>query len=58
MNDCDDLPVTVTIYSGHQAIKSYWKPSEQDIANILAGENVVLYVLGTGMPPVMLTVEP
>ncbi len=57
MKDCVDLPVTCTMHLGHGAIKSYWQPSEEDIANILAGGKVCLYIIGNGMPPVAMAVE-
>lgn len=54
---CGDLSVTRTELNGDPCIKSYWKPSEEDIANILAGGHVCLHIIGRGMPPVMLSVE-
>jgi len=37
---------------------SEWVPTAEERARIAAGENIFLAVMGTGMPPVMLTVGP
>lgn len=36
---------------------SYWQPTEQDIANILAGVPIRLSVFGSGHPPVAIAVS-
>lgn len=42
---------------GVPTVTSYWRPSEQDIANILAGGCVAVQVLGTTQPPILVSVE-
>ena len=54
---CDDLPVTIVKLNEDTAIKSFWRPNEKDISNILAGGQICLYVIGSSMPPVSVTVE-
>lgn len=55
--DVSPLPVHLHREGGCRAITSFWRPSEQDIANILAGGCVALTVLGVN-PPVRLEVLP
>ena len=42
---------------GVPTVTSYWRPSEQDIANILAGGCVAVQVLGATHPPMSVFVE-
>lgn len=50
-----DLYVRQDVYFGRPTVASAWQPSEEDIANILAGEPIILRIFGTGHPPVMLS---
>lgn len=54
---CSALPATRTVVNGVPAIKSYWKPTELELENLLLGAPVCLTVLSMGMPPVCLSVE-
>lgn len=42
---------------GTPMMLSQWKPSPQERADIAAGKDIWLWVLGTAHPPVMVTVE-
>ena len=54
---CESLRVRVgTLPDGQPAIQSFWQPSEEDIASILAGQPIMLTILGRGMPPVCVEV--
>ncbi len=53
--ECVDLPIHADIALG--VLHSYWQPSEQDIANILAGLPIRLTVFGRGHPPVAIAVS-
>lgn len=52
--DCVGLPVHRDEANGRWL--SYWQPTEQDIANILAGVPIRLSVYGPGHPPVAIAV--
>lgn len=47
------LPVTVDDYG---VMHSFWRPTEVDIASILAGLPIRLSVVGVSHPPVAITV--
>lgn len=55
---CGALPITRTQVGGSPAIVSYWTPSAEELAQLAAGAPVALWVIGSTMPPVSLTVEP
>lgn len=58
-NEVDPLHINCGQTScGVPMVTSYWRPSEQDIANILAGGVVCLTVLGRTHPPLLLHVQP
>lgn len=46
---------TATI-DGNPVMVSAWEPTPAEIAKIVAGAPIYLWVYGTGHPPVMLTV--
>lgn len=50
-------PFTNTHVRGMPAMKTYWRPTEVELSNLLAGGHVVLTVFGTAHPPSKLTVE-
>lgn len=54
---CGALPITDVDVLGVRCVKSYWKPTPAEILRLIAGDVVVLYVVGSGMPPVSLEVE-
>jgi hypothetical protein len=51
---CVGLPIHIDLERG--VMYSFWQPSEQDIANILAGVPIRLSVFGSGHPPVAIAV--
>jgi hypothetical protein len=53
--ECVDLPIHADITLG--VMHSYWQPSEEDIANILAGLPIRLTVFGRSHPPVAIAVS-
>lgn len=53
---CAALAVTDILVNGQQAIASFWQPDAEELAHIAAGAPIMLSVLGTSMPPVLLTV--
>lgn len=52
--DCVALPIHADAV--RCLMHSYWKPSEQDISNILAGQPIRLTVFGPAHPPVAVAV--
>ena len=57
------LPVRDTVATdadGSQVpcMETAWEPTPAEIAAIVAGQPVVLRILGTGHPPVMIWVDP
>jgi hypothetical protein len=52
------LPVTRTTLEGNDAIISFWRPSPEEIRALQEGALVALWVIGAGMPPVAIEVEP
>lgn len=54
---CGALPITRTEVEGKPAVVSYWKPTAEELAELVAGGAVVLWVIGATMPPVSLGVE-
>lgn len=56
---CDTLPVTVAIDEElGPTIRSYWRPTEAELAELNAGGSLCLTIVGNGMPPVALFVVP
>lgn len=43
---------------GHQCVSTAWMPNPEERSILTAGGPVVLTVMGTTMPPVMLSVQP
>lgn len=54
---CGALPVRRAVAQDMAVMESYWKPTETDLANLLAGHGVKLSIFGAVHPPVMLSVE-
>lgn len=54
---CGALPVTKCLLDGKPAMKSYWRPSEEEIRALVDGHHITLLVLGTVHPPVAIGVE-
>ena len=52
------LGVTISdrIIDGHPMMVTAWELTPKEVEGIIAGEKLYLTVLGTGFPPVMLTV--
>ena len=55
---CSALAVTDTEVGGAAAIASFWVPSPEELKLLNEGGTVALFVIGYGMPPVALSVEP
>lgn len=56
--ECAPLGVTIMeLEDSTPCIKSYWRPSEQELQWLNEGAAIVLFVVGPGMPPVALSVE-
>lgn len=56
MENCDDLCVVRGEMQGTPVILSYWKPTEQELIELVAGGHVRLGIVGNAMPPVMVSV--
>lgn len=50
------LYVEARVENAEPMLVSYWQPTEEEIANILAGGVVALSILGGGQPPVRIGV--
>jgi hypothetical protein len=46
------------LQDGTPVMLSAWEPTPAELASLQAGQPLYLWVLGTGHPPVMLTVDP
>jgi hypothetical protein len=40
-------------YPGVTCVTSFWRPSEQDLANLLAGGSLAITVFGVTQPPML-----
>jgi len=54
---CGALAITRTEMGGMPAVVSFWKPTADELAALNAGQSVALWVCGSTMPPVALSVE-
>jgi hypothetical protein len=54
---CNALAITRTECNGIPSVVSFWKPTADEIVQINAGASIALWVIGSTMPPVSLTVE-
>ena len=54
---CGGLPTQETAEQGVRVLRSFWRPSPEDLIMLNNGAHVCLGVVGGGHPPVMLTVE-
>lgn len=65
IEQCTALPITRIAYTNQDdpsapplpGVRSYWKPSQEEITKLQAGGYVCLEVLGVTMPPTILTVS-
>lgn len=55
---CMALPITDAFLNGLPTVKSYWKPTPEELQALNRGEHVVLWSLGHSMSPTTLSVEP
>lgn len=55
---CQALPVTVQLVDDQPCIVSYWRPTADELAQLVAGGLVGLHIYGRGMPPVWVQAEP
>lgn len=53
------MPVCATLeeYVDYQVIKTYWKPTVEELKTIAKGGDVVVSILGTSLPAMKLSVE-
>lgn len=54
---CGALPITRTHVGDLPAVVSYWRPSVEELAVLNTGGSIALWVLGSSMPPVNLSIE-
>lgn len=54
---CGALPITRTECDGRPAVVSFWKPTDEELAVLIGGGCLALWVLGQTMPPVSLSVD-
>jgi hypothetical protein len=54
---CGALPITRTEVEGMPAVVSYWTPTPEEMAALNAGAPLALWVIGSTMPPVSLSVD-
>lgn len=54
---CGALPITRITEGGITQVVSFWKPNADELAALVAGKPVMLFVVGATMPPVALAVE-
>lgn len=52
------LPATMMVQDDGTVIASFWKPTPEELAQLNAGQHVVLYVYGTSHPVVAIGVAP
>lgn len=56
--ECSSLPVKHVLVNGvHAGIKSFWKPTPEELAALNEGACITLTIIGTRHPPVALKVE-
>lgn len=58
MANCETMPATMIIDDDTRqtTIASFWRPTPEELAQLNAGESVVLYVFGAFHPPVAIGV--
>lgn len=55
IDECEALSITVINYDcGHVGLKSFWRPTDEELEILLQGGFVTLEVLGNNHPPVIL----
>lgn len=55
--ECTPLHITFLDEENPPMVKSYWKPSPEELQWLANGAAVVLFVVGNGQPPVAIGVE-
>lgn len=55
---CAALPATRTELQGSPVIVSFWKPTPEELTDLVNGGTISLWVVGKSMPPVLLEVQP
>lgn len=56
--ECGSLPVKITQKDNYAVIESVWELSEEEVRTIVNSKRIRLGVLGTGIPPMYMIVEP
>jgi hypothetical protein len=51
--DCGHLAIRDTMWDGHQALVSAWKPSPEDLQTLKNGGCITLYIIGQNSHPVV-----
>lgn len=54
---CNAVAITTLKVDGLPVVKSYWRPTKEELSALNAGGLVALSVVGSTMPPVALEVE-
>lgn len=54
---CGVLPIQIVKDHGLPVMRSFWRPSPDDLAALNAGAHVCLGIIGEAHPPVMVSVE-
>lgn len=55
---CSALPITRVKFGELDAVVSYWRPSESELAILNSGGSVEISILGRTIPPIMVGVDP
>lgn len=54
---CGGLPIQVVREQGVPVMRSFWKPSPEDLVALAGGAHICLSVVGCGHPPVIIYVD-
>lgn len=57
-DECYDLPCKMTTNGKFPAVESVWQLSDEEIAMIIKSKRIRLGIIGGGMPPTYIQVEP
>lgn len=57
---CFDLPATIlhNEQTGHDEVETVWELSDEELAQVMESKRVYLYIMGTRVPPVLISTEP
>lgn len=57
IDECSALPITVIQYTDTVGLRSFWKPTEEELKLLVAGSFVTIEILGSSHPPIIVGVE-